>query len=472
MDPTTASEASPIVPSHQTSNVALRVRVLTSVASLAEGYDIGITNGAIIRIQADLHLSNLQIGLLIGIPQFGAAVAALASASVADVQGRKLTIALGMLSMAAGNLTMSLATNFTVLMIGRICTYFGLGFSLTCITMYMAEVAPSQSRGMYVSLEELFLNVGILSAMVVAAMLVGLEHDWRIMLAIGSVLPLATALPFFTSYVPESPRFLQNSGRGEEAHVALQELLNGDEVEIKEVLTLWEKEKDIEKLTWPTALRALVSTHKRSALAGIGCAIMATLCGGGILTTLYSSYILTHEANMSDSAAMDASVLIIAVKLISIIFTNAYALDNLGRRPMLLSSSAAMALSYAALSAIFFWMLGFQWVIAGLCFLVVGFSLGFGPAPYPYLAEVFDNQIRAKGVALAVGIARTLGGCIGIAIPISFQAFGPVAVFLAFGVLNILIFLYTYWFCPETMQMSLEKLRDLFREEPNYGSNL
>merc|ERR1719333_436137 len=120
-----------------------------------------------------------------------------------------------------GGLLMACATNFEMLIAGRITAGCGTGIGLTAVTAYMSEVSPAHSRGFFTSLEELFVNVGNVLGYMANYFLYGIKYDWRIMLLIG-VFPatlclISLLLPYACTGIPESPRFLQKVGRLEEA---------------------------------------------------------------------------------------------------------------------------------------------------------------------------------------------------------------------------------------------------------------
>nr|XP_027098847.1 probable polyol transporter 3 [Coffea arabica] len=91
------------------------------------GYDTGVMSGAMIYIQRDLKISDVQKEVLvatINVYSFlGSAIAGL----TCDWVGRRYTIAMAGVIFFAGAFLMAFATNYAFLMVGRFVTGIGLG---------------------------------------------------------------------------------------------------------------------------------------------------------------------------------------------------------------------------------------------------------------------------------------------------------------------------------------------------------
>merc|ERR1719310_198581 len=164
-----------------------------------------------------------------------------------------------------GGLLMALATNFEMLISGRIIAGSGAGIGLTAVTTYMAEVSPAHASGFYGSLEELFVNVGNVVGYLMNLLLLGAPYDWRIMLGAG-IIPAACVLfvlmlPYSITGVPESPRYLQKVGRLDEAREVLLDLLNGDQSEVDRAVQAWAEEAKADggMASWGESLTAFAT---------------------------------------------------------------------------------------------------------------------------------------------------------------------------------------------------------------------
>jgi len=134
-------------------SAALKVRLLTAIISFAEGYDIGVVNGAVVLFKDELGLKAWQVGIVLAIFPTGVAICAPMAGSYADQYGRKCMMVLSSILLIIGGLIMAFSTGFYSLALGRFIAGSGVGVGITAVTAYMSEVSPSHSRGFYGSLE-------------------------------------------------------------------------------------------------------------------------------------------------------------------------------------------------------------------------------------------------------------------------------------------------------------------------------
>jgi sugar porter (SP) family MFS transporter len=448
----------------------LKVRILTAVISLAEGYDIGVVNGAVVLFAAELELRNWQVGVALCIFAFGVALAAPIAGSFADYAGRKPAMMLASTLLIIGGVFMATATSFETLIAGRIIAGFGGGVGLTAVTAYMSEVSPAHARGFYGSLEELFVNVGNVAGYLANLAFMGMPYDWRLMLGLGIVpafcVLITLLLPYSLTGIPESPRWLQKVGRFDEARALLLDLLN-DEEEVQKAFESWQEQAKIEGdlATWSEAIVAFGSTHRRAALAGIGCGIMNMFTGIQLMMVTTTSLLI--GTGMSKDQAIKVSIGLGATKAAVMLFVAVFMLDNWGRRPLLQTSLAVCSMAAALGSFTSYFDLGEAWVVIGLCVFVTGYSLGVGPVPWVYMPEVLENRFRSKGCAIGLSAARLCAVCHLFSFPILFPIFGIEGLFLFLLVVNVLAGMYVTTFCPETRNLSLEEIQGLFNPKPD-----
>lgn len=216
----------PCVSPHHTNRYVLLAALLASLSSLLLGYDIGVTSGALLFIEEDFGLSSFQQEVFVSSLSLVSLLGALVAGRMSDAIGRRLTIAFASFVFFTGALTMALSPSYTVLMVGRIVTGVGVGFGFTVAPVYTAELAPPSSRGLLVSLGEVFINFGILIGYICSYALKGLPEgsNWRWMLAIGGAPAVIMGLGVFG--MPESPRWLVMKGRFQEALEILEKSSN------------------------------------------------------------------------------------------------------------------------------------------------------------------------------------------------------------------------------------------------------
>lgn len=461
-----ATEGTPLVKrDNKCCSVALRVRIVTSIISLAEGYDIGVVNGAVVIFKEELGLSALQVGIVLSIFPFGVMICAPLAGSFADWAGRKPAMMLSSCLLIAGGCVMVCATSFEMLALGRLIAGSGVGVGITAVTAYMSEVSPAHSRGFYGALEELFVNVGNVVGYLANLMLLGVAYDWRIMLGLG-IIPavlvlIVLVLPYSLTGVPESPRYLQKVGRYEEAREILMDLLHGDVAEVDRAFAAWQLEAKYGGMaTWGETLTAFLGPDRKAARAGVGCGVMNMWTG--IMLMMVATTSLLMGAGMTKRSAMWTSVVLGLTKATVMLVVAVFMLDSWGRRPLLLTSLSFCACAAALGGAAAYLALGDNWVIVALCLFVAGYSVGVGPVPWVYMPEVLDNRFRGKGCAMGLSGARACGVTHLFFFPMLFPLFGMFGLFIFLLTLNVLGFAYIAAFCPETKGRTLEQIKEIF----------
>lgn len=480
-DPQTnvATECTPLVGKgrDECCSVAFRVRLVTAIASLAEGYDIGVVSGAVVLFREELHLANWQVGLSLGAFPACVAISAPLAGQLADKIGRKGAMIVACVLLTVGALLMAFAPGFEMLLLGRMVAGSGTGTGLTAVTAYMSEVAPSQERGFYGSLEELFVNIGNVVGYLANFTLLGVPNDWRWMLGLGAVpafLVLVTLLlPESFTGVPESPRWLAQAGKLEEARAVLMVLLHGDKREVDEAFEAWSEEARLEGdiPDWPTTLEAFLGSRRRMALAGVGCGALNNFTG--IQLMMVTTTLLLTGAGMEKRQAMWTTIWLGVIKAAVMLFVALFVLDRWGRRPLLCTSAmvcagAAIVGGVGAHMAFASW----DWLeICGLCLFMTGYSLGLGPVPWVYMPEVLESRFRAKGCALGISLSRCSGATHIFLFPIVFPLVGAFGMFSFLLVVNLIALAYVAAFCPETKQKSLEQIQEIFNS-PHEGKTV
>lgn len=445
--------------------VALRVRCITALISIAEGYDIGVINGAVLLFQDELNLRAWQVGVVLSIFPFSVAICAPMAGKMSDTVGRKPTMIFSSVLLIIGGALMSVATSFETLALGRVFAGSGVGVGLTAVTAYMAEVAPANERGFYASLEELFVNVGNVVGYATNALLVGYPNDWRIMLGLGVppafIVMVILLLPQRLSGIPESPRFLERVGRKDEARAVLLELLDGDEAETERAFQTWAQDDEYDGMaSWSESIRAFCGSHRKMAVAGIGVGVLNMFTG--IMLMMVTTSSLLVGTGMSKKHAMWTTMGLGSTKAFVMLIVALFFLDNWGRRPLLFTSLGVCvaAATVGGIGGMF--ALHETFAVVGLCLFVTGYSIGVGPVPWVYMPEVLESRLRSKGCALGIAGARLCAATQLLLFPILFPIYGLTGLFLFLIVVNLLGFAHVAAFCPETKELSLEESRQLF----------
>src|SRR5699024_6684098 len=199
------------------------ISIIACLGGLLFGYDTGVINGALRPMSDDLGLTTLSQGIVTSSLVFAAAFGAVFGGRLSDRLGRRSAIIVLAVLFFTGTVFCVAAPGAGILVVGRIMLGLAVGGASTVVPVYLAELAPFEIRGWVSGRNELMIVVGQLAAFVINAIIGNIwgQHEgvWRYMLAIAAI--PAICLFFGMFRVPESPRWLVDQGRIEEAREVL-----------------------------------------------------------------------------------------------------------------------------------------------------------------------------------------------------------------------------------------------------------
>jgi sugar porter (SP) family MFS transporter len=426
---------------------------VTALGGLLFGYDTGVVSGALLFVKKDFGgLSSFQEELITSLLLVGAVVGALAAGRVADLIGRRLTVLITAAIFVVGVLLAAFTPTFPILLVARIVIGLAVGSASMVVPLYIGEVVPPRVRGGLVSLNQLAITAGILVSYLIDYGLSG-SANWRLMFglaAIPAVLLFAGML-----FQKESPHWLIRQDRIDEARDVLKRVRNEDDDidgEIRDVQEVSRKEAGVRELLSPS-IRPLV-------FVGVMLAVFQQITG--INTVIYYAPTLLQGAGFGSSAALLANVVNGAVN-VGMTIVAIWLLDRAGRRPLLLSGTAGMAVGMAITGCAFLGGENLHGALAivaviGLLVYTGSFAIGLGPVFWLLIAEIYPLRIR--GAAMSVATMANWGA--NFLVTVSFltllNAISGVGVFFLFGFLTLVALAYFWRKVPETKGRSLQEI--------------
>uniref|UniRef100_A0A0A9B301 Major facilitator superfamily (MFS) profile domain-containing protein n=1 Tax=Arundo donax TaxID=35708 RepID=A0A0A9B301_ARUDO len=368
----------------------------------------------------------------------------------------------------AGALLMSLGGSYAALMAARFVTSIGAGFARVVAPVYNAEISPASTRGVLSSLLPIFINVGILLSYVsnYAFASLPVHLGWRVMYAIGAIPPFFLTAGVFA--MPESPRWLAMRGRHGDARAVL--LLTSDDPAEAD-LRLEEMKQAVVKpqaagggSVWKELLVKPSASVRRILICVLGLQFFVQASGIDAIL-LYSPLVFKKVGMSSNSAVLGATVVIGVVKTCFILVATLFS-DRLGRRPLLLASTAGVAATTACL-ALTLCVSSTSAATATVCLasvlaIMATYSVGFGSVVGTYAAEILPLRLRAQGASLGVAVNRLACGMVSMTfISLANGITMPGCFFLYAGVAAAAC-LFVYVWLPETKGRSLEDMDVLF----------
>ena len=333
------------------------------------------------------------------------------------------------------------------------------------------EISPTNLKGLFGSINQLAVTVGILLIYVMTTLT---RYYIVALVAIGCTLIFVIAVMF----LPETPRWLIANRQRLRANAILYRLRGPKANIVREMNTL---EKAIEKEEEFSFVDQVKMLSQRSSLIPLIFSIILMFfqqfCGINV--------IIFYAGNVLETAHMGVKTANISadfgVGVIQVIFTliSVLLVDLLGRRVLLTLGGALLSLSTAALGIFFFLEQkypnnatiasdSFQFIaVACLAVFIIGFSLGWGPIPWLMMGELAPLQIRG----IVSGIATALNWSFSAIITVSFNKYSsvvhPYGAWWTFSVISALSIVFVLVFLPETRGKDLEDIQEYF--EKKYG---
>ncbi|XP_024384067.1 probable plastidic glucose transporter 1 [Physcomitrium patens] len=438
--------------------------VLTAaMANFMFGYHIGVMNGPLESIARELKFEGDTImeGFVVSIFIVGAFLGSVIGGVLADKLGRRSTFQLDAIPLVLGAALSASAQSVNLMILGRFLVGIGIGVNTGLVPMYISEVAPTKFRGALGSMCQIGTCIGIISALLIGLPAETDPHWWRTMLWLATI--PGVALMVGMQFAAESPRWLGQMGRWDEAENVIKNLWGEGEVEVamEELRAASSNEGEDEDITWSELIQAPYFK-----VAAIGSALFALQQFAGINGVLYFSSLTFRDAGITNSVAASAAVglanLIGAVVALSL-------MDNQGRRKLLMGSYAGMAFSMALLVAAlempgnsdFAHILS----VGGTLFYVFTFALGAGPVTALIIPELCTTRLRSKTMAVSLCTHWVFNFGIGLFFLEAVQRFGLPAVYSTFGVTSLLAIAFANGFIIETKGRSLEEIEMLMNPE-------
>ena len=145
------------------------ITMISAMGGLLFGYDWVVIDGAKHFYEIYFNIldsPNLQ-GWATSSALIGCIVGALLAGTLSDKFGRKPPLVFSALLFTISAVGTGAADNFTIFVIYRLVGGVGIGMAALLSPIYSAEISPARPRGLFVSINQLTIVIGILLAQIV-----------------------------------------------------------------------------------------------------------------------------------------------------------------------------------------------------------------------------------------------------------------------------------------------------------------
>ena len=424
----------------------------TAISGFLFGFDTAVINGVLLLLRREFALSNLQTEIAASSLLLGCLLGAAAASMIGDRYGRRKSLVAAALLFAFSSIGAALASTVTIFAVARLIGGLAIGLASVLTPVYIAEISPSKNRGTLVSLNQLAIVIGILSAYLVNWRVARFgESSWRWMLAVAA-LP-SIAFLFGLLLIPESPRWLISIGDHNQGERVLARMF-GEEM-AKEQVEAVEQAVAGEEGSW----REVLSPNMRKRLAiGMLLALFSQITG--INTVLYYGSIIVseHFPGQSTSIALIANVIIGTVNVLFTIVAMIF-LDRWGRRAILMIASGGMAVALTLL------VIGFNvgvsplLMLASILLYVAFFALGMGPGPWLIISEIFPTKVRGRAASIATSTLWSGTLLVTFTFLTLVKILNLWGTFAIYGALSAFCCIFVWKMVPETKGRTLEQIQ-------------
>ncbi len=419
-------------------NFTYFICLVSAMGGLLFGYDWVVIGGAkpFYELFFGISDSPLMQGIAMTTALIGCLAGAMVAGAAADRYGRKPLLMVSAILFTLSAVGTGLFNDFTLFNAARFVGGIGIGVASALAPMYIAEVSPADIRGRMVSLNQMTIVLGILSAQVVNMLLArdttiipeqawNVEWGWRWMFW-AETLPAALFL-LMSFFIPESPVYLKMKESASQQPTT-------QEAGLKELMH---------------------AKYAKVLLLGLVIAVFQQWCGTNVIFN-YAQEIFVGAG--FDVDGMFINIVITGIANVVFTFVALYTIEKWGRRTLMLMGAGGLGLIYLILGTCYFFEVKGVLMVALVVAAISVYAMTLAPVTWTLLAEIFPNRVR--GIAMATCTFALWVGCctLTFSFPSMNAILGSSGSFWIYSAICICAFIFLFRNCPETKGKSLEQL--------------
>ena len=334
--------------------------------------------------------------------------------------------------------------------------------------MYIAEIAPAHLRGRLVSVNQIAIVSGIVLVYFVNYLIARFGDQawnetigWRWMFASGTLPSIAFALLLLR--IPESPRWLVEMDRAEQAKTILTKVAGEDfaQAELESIRAALLVERGDWTELFSRALRLPL-------MVGILLAILQQVTGINVFLYFGTTIFKNMSASTGVDAGMLQQIVVGGASALSTVVAIA-SVDKWGRKPLMFLGAAGMGISLLAMGimaqSIADPTTASGWMLLFIIIYVVCFGLSVGPVTWVILSEIYPTAVRGRALGLATFFLWIADYAVTQTFPMMdakdswfVQRFNHAFPFYIYAAFCVVLILVLWSLVPETKGRSLEEI--------------
>lgn len=418
-----------------------------ATAWLADQVDVALLTFLLGAIIKTFHLNTVEVGFLASMTYLGQLIGNVIFGTLSDLWGRHKTFQITMIVWGIASFLAAISWNVWALMVFRVLIGAGVGGEAPVAQAMVSEFVPACVRGKYIAWMEGMWAVGFVCSGALSFFLLQYAN-WRwVFVCVGL---LALVVFIVRRHLPESPRWLYDRGRFEEA----DRVMTGIEKEVEKrygspLPEPQQVETEAHQKVLPAAVLFQGFYIKRTIMA-FGLWFFALMGFFGLTSWVA---VLLNQAGMSIVKSV-GFVTLITVGGIPGFLAAAALLEKIGRKAttavfLVMSAALAYVYGHATANMTTLFLAGF-----GMNF----FTFGMWCCLYAYTPELFPTRARSSGAGFASAFGR-IGAITGpIVVGYIVSAVGHAGVFSLGAVSFVVAALLVLILGPETKGEVLEKI--------------
>ncbi|KAK4874656.1 hypothetical protein RN001_014016 [Aquatica leii] len=405
-----------------------------------------------------VQLTKEEASWIVSAMSLGMMPGSIISGLLIDKIGRKKLMLLAGLLLFIPWFVVMFATSFAMLLSARIVAGVGNGIVTAVMSLYLGEISEKRSRGILTSAP----SFGAVLATIIT-LGIGPFVAFTTLAIVCATAPALFCLTIY--FLPESPYYLIKTKQYQAAKLVLKTLLNSEDVDdcLKEIEATV-KNDELHKLTLKKIL--FESNYRKSLLLVIAAKTFQQFSGMFAI----NPYLQTIMEESQTSLSPEISSVVFAAIQIPCVIISALLMDKLGRRPLLVISSAGCCVSLVG-EGVYFYLLKAQTVdltdvyfLPTLCLTVyyIMIPIGIGNLAYVATGELFQTNFKKIGSTIFAFYSGFLSLVnLKMLNPIT-EAWGMHAIFWIFAGGTFLGILFGVFVLPETKVLSLNTAQFMY----------